>query len=225
MNNLQFDYTKETNKDTLCGAGLTQYRLVHWMVDILRNFMSDPVNMHDERLVRLLFGQDGKIPETLDALFRIEPPYTRDVRKAGTTPAIMVSAGDETFPVGFVNIPPAVLPSTSGAAAAFSGHKIKQATLNIAVITESCDGTILLKDIIETFLVMHEQLLVWDNGSISEFHVTGASQVQAIQAGQAANAKPLYQQVLSVQVVGGLRWNVDTQGSVFNGMRGTLRAE
>ena len=88
----------------------------------------------------------------------------------------------------------------------------------IAVLTESLDGTYLLSEIIELFMATHKYLFQRDNGAVSQFNVLGSSGVQMIQIGQAGNAKELYQDVISVSAVGTVSYMFDTQGPIFRGL-------
>jgi len=211
-------YLEEDVRDTLCGAPLTRYRTVHWLCDILRNFFSDPANIPDERLARLLRLQDGIGNDETRALFQVGLPWSKDSRKACTTPAILVSGGATSYPLQTLNVlPGTALPS--GARTASSGRELRVLTLKVAVLTESHDGTLLLTDVLEDFLVMNGVNLAMDNGALSQFSVKGASEIQEIRAGEGMNAKEIYQSVIGCEAVGGLAWESDTQGPVFRGMQ------
>lgn len=51
---MEFDYTTKRDDDTLMGGALQGYRLIHWLADVLRNWFSDPINIKDERISKLL---------------------------------------------------------------------------------------------------------------------------------------------------------------------------
>lgn len=210
------DYTEKKTENTLCGTHLSRYRLGHWLIDILKNFLSDPVNIYDERIRKILMIQDGVDPNDCYALFKVEPPYTMDSRKAGTTPAILVNTTESKYPI----VPLNGVGATLGAINAQQMYRRSVARsmgATIAIVTESCDGTALLTDIIEEFLVRNSLLFPLD-GMIGTFSVTGSSAVQRIPAGNAINAKDWYQAVIQVEVTGGLTWTTDTQGPVYRGL-------
>lgn len=211
------DYT-ESSRSTLCGAPLSRYRFSHWLCDIVKNFMSDPVNIPDERLSRLLFMQDGSCGDLCRALFQVALPYSPDSRKAGTTPAILVSAGEsqqQAAPV--VN----GYNTTRFSSTVQVEMALRVLTGKIAVVTETLDGTLLLSDTIEMFLLTNRKHLEND-GIVTQLNVKTASEPQEIKAGEGLNAKALYQTVIGISAVGSISWASDTQGPVFRGMRGQL---
>lgn len=210
------DYTRKATGDSLAGAPLNRYRFSNWLLDILKNFMSDPINLRDERICRLLRIQDGKLPDETWSLFRVELPYTTDTRKACTTPAIMVSAGAMEYPVRPVNVIAGLPTCGIGAVPARGGAVMRKLGATIAVVTESCNGTQLLAGLIEDFLVVNSQNFTRD-GFLSNFVVNGSSEARRIGIGEAANAKDIYQIVISVSGIGGISWTTDSQGPVYRG--------
>lgn len=212
------DYTQKAQEDSLTCANLDKYRFSHWLCNILQNFFSTPLNIKDERLNKLLFKQDGIEPDQCRALIRIGLPLEKDSRTASETPAIFVSATEAQYPVTPLNFG---LQSVAGAIGATQmGESVLPRKLGgqIAVITESLDGTYLLSEIIELFMAMHRHLFQRDNGAVSQFNVLGSSGVQMLQIGQAGNAKELYQDVISVSAVGAVSYAFDTQGPIFRGL-------
>lgn len=211
------DYTKATDS-TLCGAAITRYRFSHWLCDILKNFMSDPLNIKDDRLARLLFIQDGPGKDDCRALFQVALPYSPDSRKAGTTPAVLVSVGTVSYPV------PTVMDNykQGGFSSATSVHsRIRTITGKVAIVTESVDGTNLFSDEIETFLV-HNQRALQADGMLSYLNIKGSSEPQEIKTGEGSNAKPLYQVVIELSATGATEWTADMQGPLFRGTRSTI---
>lgn len=211
------DYTKEANPNTLCHAPLSRYRATHWMLDILKNFMSSPINIKDERLCGLLFKQDGNKPDECRALFQIALPYTQDTRKAGNTPAILVSSTESSWPIIALTRTAAINTANVDGYNSPGNYRRREVGLTIAIVTESVDGTSLLTDIIEEFLLTHS-LLLCNDGPVDQFNVMGSSAIQEIKAPEAGNAKPLYQCAVSVKLGGGITWSEDTQGPVFRGV-------
>lgn len=219
MTTIVTDYTEKATENTLCGAPLTRYRLVHWLVDILKNFMADPVNLRDDRLSRLLNIQDSPGADFCRSLFIVDVPYNTDTRKACTTPAIMVSAGETQYPAMPLNA------GSDAVAGAIQARQMYERTVPrgivaaVTVITESCDGTMLLADIIEDFLIRVDELLPID-GMVHKLTLTGGSGIKRITAGEGLNAKDVYQLSLTLTAVGGITWTVDTQGPIFRGVTG-----
>ena len=211
------DYTAKKNVDTLQYAALTRYRLTHWLVDILKNFFSDPINIKDERLQGLLKMHDGLDETYLNALFRIEPPFTTSSIKACTTPAIMVTAGEMQYPAKPVNAGVGVVQGAIEAQAMYARSMPRTCTATVAVITESCDGTTLLASQIEDFLLFNA-VNFQAEGMIHQFSVQGSSAPQRIASDQTGNAKDLYQVTIQIQVTGSVRWTVDTQGPTYRGL-------
>ena len=214
------DYTSASNPDSLKSGPLQSYRLVHWLRDILKNFCSDPINLKDERLRGLLRMQDEANEARLNALFRVGLPFSgKAIVKAGLTPVMLISAGDTSDPVASNKVLGCEnMQSVAGGVVRYHGVRHRSVKLQVAVVTESYDGTLLLCNLIEDFLVMNERNFVKDCGMISEFNVLGSMGPQELQADSAGNAYPLYQAVISISVLGGISWVSDTQGPVFRGI-------
>ena len=225
MSTIKTDYTEKATRDTLQGARLDKYRLSHWLCDILRNFFSSPVNIHDERLVSLLFRQDGHEPDACCAKFLVARPMSKDTRKAAVTPAILVSAGECTYPVTPLNNGLDSINGAIEARAMYQRHAFRKINIRVAVLTESLDGTELLTGIIEDFLVLNTLQLQVDNGAVSQFNVLGSSEAQQISIGEAHNAKELYQEVINLSVAGSVVWSTDTQGPVYRGLTQQMKVE
>lgn len=208
------DYSHK--ESTLHGAPISRYRLTHWLVDVLKNFFSDPINVKDERLQGLLRMHDGVNDEYLNALFRVEPPYNTSSIKACATPAIMVSVGDMQYPVSPVNAGTGSVAGAINALQMYERSMPRTFTANVAVLTESCDGTSLLAGIIEDFLLMNA-LNIQKEGMVHQFTVKGSTAPQRLEASQSGDAKNLYQIVIQLVIVGNITWTVDTQGPVYRG--------
>ncbi|MBQ5341423.1 MAG: hypothetical protein J6W57_05420 [Oscillospiraceae bacterium] len=216
---IRTDYTKEANPNSLQpGAPLSAYRLMYWMVDILKNFFANPINFKDERLQSLLWKQDDDSHESrLHAVFDIGAGYSPTTVKAHTTPMMVVLVGDTTHIHTDVNLQGAPVNSLIRSRPMYQGQRTKMIPLMISVTTESYDGTILLAGIIEDFLTMHEKLLVTDCGMISSFRVMGTTAPK--KTDDQAQAKDTYESIIQIQTVGCIGWVVDTQGPVFRGIR------
>ena len=212
------DYRAEANIDTLRGGTFDPYRLMYWLKNILENFMSDPINIHDPRLCHLLSMQDGEGAAHLDALFEVGVPYSERTQKACTTPMILISLGEAQYPIRGITEAGAAPTSLDGALPMYEGYQHKNLILYITIITEKYDSTVVLTNAIERYLVINSNALVQDNGMISEFHLQGITAPKMEDAGTKSNAKPIYEQKIAIVVTGGISWTTDTQGPVFRGI-------
>lgn len=212
------DYTAAANKDTLKGGAFDPYRLMYWLKNILENFLSDPINLKDARICKMLNFQDGDTPETLNALFDVGVGYSERTQKACTTPMILISLGEASYPVRGINEVGSGPVAWDGAIPMYKGMQHKELKLNITVLTEKYDSTVVFTNAIETFLIINSNQLVRDNGMISEFHVVALSAPQLEEPGKDTNAKAIYAQRITVSVTGGISWITDTQGPVFRGI-------
>ena len=210
------DYTVEENKTGLKNGVLSGYRTMYWLCDILKNFMSDPINIKDERLSKVLYMQNKE--GHLDALFDVSVGYYDNTQKANTTPMIIISLGATQYPVKVVNSVGADQSSLCGSIPMRAGVKHKAIALKVTVITETYPGTILLTELIENFMLINELNFKADNPSISGITVTGVSAPVMTPPGQKSNAKCVYTSEIGLLVVGGLSWTTDTQGPVFRGV-------
>lgn len=211
------DYTSEATTNTMAPGAMQPYRALHWLRGVLQNFMTDPINIKDERLCGLLKMQDGMSDTQLNALFSVGGPYSQNTKKAGITPQILVGLGTTTYPIRPIN-------DFVGTAQVSQfvnnphGAAYRTIEMTVTVVTESYDGTILLCGFIEDFLLLNAQLLAADSRILSTLNVAGTSAPQEITAEQVKNAKPIYQQVIGLKATGGLSWTTDTQGPVFRGI-------
>lgn len=213
------DYTSKGSQDTLRTASLTRYRLAQWMSDILKNFFSDPVNIKDERLCGLLgISNDMDVPGICDSLVRVEMPYSSDARRACVTPAVLVSTGATKYTMVPINGGVGAVSGSVMAQALFKRTVGRAIDLNIAVLTESCDGTSMLADIIEDFLVINSVNFQGD-GMVQQLAVRGGTDTRRIPSTDGGNAKDLYQITLSAVASGALTWTEDTQGPTFRGVK------
>lgn len=218
MTMISTDYRQTANPDTMKGGAITSYRMLYWLKDILCNFMSDPINIKDDRICKILNMQDGATPEQLNALFNVGVAYSPETVKACTTPQILISLGPRQYPTGSINQIGSPPVATGWSSPMYQGCKHKVVNMVITIITEKHDSTVVFTDLIEDFLLINEINLVRDNGMISEFHVTGVSEPQFMKIGTSANAKELYLQKIGVTSVGGISWTTDTQGPVYRGI-------
>ena len=212
------DYTKQDNPDTLIGGAFSSYRMLYWLKDILCNFMSDPVNLKDDRICKILNFQNGATPEQLNALFRVDVAYSEKSPKACTTPMIFISLGPRQYTARGINQIGSEPVSICGFQPMNMGFRHKTVNMVITIMTEKYDSTIVFTDLFEDFLLTHEDLLKLDNGMISEFHVANVSEPEIIQIGQSPNPKVIYTQKISVIATGAISWTTDVQGPVYRGI-------
>lgn len=212
------DYTQAGNPDSMQPGIFSAYRVMYWMVDILKNFFADPINIKDDRLQSLLWRQDSDTKsERLKAVFEITAGYPPNTQKASTTPMIVVLVGDTTHDNNGLNLPGGAPIGLNGAMAMYYGQCIKLLPLYVSVTTESYSGTILLAGYIEDFLTTHAKLLQQDSGMLSSFQVIGTTAPK--QTNDTAQAKDTFESLIQIQTAGCIGWTVDTQGPVFRGLR------
>ena len=215
---IETNYTAQANVDTLKSGALQSYRLMHWLAHILRNFMADPITVKDERIARILKLQDGDTAETLRALFDIGTPYSQETKKACTTTMIIIGLGDTSYPAKPVNNIAAPCIARNRAVPAQTIFKLKIIDCYVSVDTESYDGTVLLAGLIEDFLCQYSDIFPMENPMISQFTVLGVKAPTEVALGTGSNAKPIYQSIIQIRMMGGLSWYLDTQGPVFRGI-------
>lgn len=218
MSAIVTDYREEANPDSMKGGAISAYRMLYWLKDILCNFMSDPINLKDDRICKILNMQNGATPETLNALFDVGTAYTENTQKACTTPKIFISLGQRQYPITGINQVGAAPTALNWAPPSCEVVRHKLINLVITIMTEKYDSTVVFTDLLEDFLILNEDLMPLDNHMISDFHVTGVSAPEFQRIGQSAHAKEIYQQKISIQVVGGISATRDTQGPTFRGL-------
>lgn len=220
MSTITTDYTKDGNEDTMQRGGLSAYRLMHWLCNILQNFFADPINIKDERLKNLLWRQDKKDETKLFAKFDIGTAYAQNTTKANTTPMIVVFVGDTTHDNSSVNRAGGGAIALNGARPMYQGRCTKLIPLNISITTESYDGTLLLAGLIEDFLTVNELQLLEDCRMINSFKVISVTAPKKTDDQNAA--KETYQSFIQIQTAGCISWTTDTQGPVFRGIRSSV---
>lgn len=218
---IRTSYTAEDNKNTLSNTPLTRYRFVHWLCDVLNNFMFDPANIKDERLAKLLAVRTTIAdPEYRNPLVQVGMPLSADIKYAGTTPAVFVTCGGMSY-----ELTPLVTPALNTQAMTRNSSVLRRLGAVVSVITESADGTILLADTVEDFLVMNRLNLSQDYNDSINLKITGSSELQHIGAGQAGNAKDLYQISINLSAFGMFQWSTDVQGPVYRGYKTRVSIE
>lgn len=213
------DYTTESNPDNLLGGALSAYRSLYWLKSILQNFLSDSINIKDERLAWVFNFQDDDSDATkIDGLFEVDVAYSDKTKTACRTPMIFITLGSRQYSVRGINVIGMGEVASCGTIPMSQGARHKVIPMNITVVTEKYASTVALAELMEDFMLINENLFVADNHSISEFHVAGVSEVRAENIGEGPHAKVVYEQNIGVYVVGGISWTTDTQGPVFRGV-------
>ena len=209
-------FTDYTQKSTMQYGYAQQYRTMKYFRDVLNNWFSDQRNIKDQRLISLLYDKDGNLSENC---IRTGTIYGTDGVYAGTTPAVIVGLGDISYQQRSVNkgANPDFLKNPMQAPQ--KETRYKNIPIEITVITESCDGTILLTQLIQLFLTMNSEAIHYDMNTLSMVCVNGVSRPQAMKPGAEGNAKQLFSSTISVSTMCLLSWTVDTQGPVFNGVK------
>ena len=208
----------EANMDTFQPGYSSEYRTLHWLKDIIANFMSDPINIKDERLCRLLNFQNGDKETNQNALFDIGTAYGTGTQKATTTPMLLISYCGTQYqvkPINQIGIGPF---TTNGSVPMYRGMKYKTMSFKITITTETYDGNLLLSSFIQDFLLINENQFVRDNHSINEFHVLGMQEPQMVRCGEDVHAKTVFKTTIGLVIDGGLSWVTDTQGPVYRGL-------
>jgi hypothetical protein len=211
------DYRAENNISTLKQGTMGAYRFVHWMCDMLANFLSDPMNIRDDRLCNVLFRSGPTLK------IQVGPTYSKGVNYEGTTPAIIVGHSGTNYPSGETAV------NTTNYGKLFEGslpmaieHRTKEIALTITIVTESCDGTLLLGGLVEDFLIRNSKIIPICNRMLSLFLVRGLGEIQQIPVTQQSNAKELYAIQLQVHGKGTLAWALDTQGPVLRAIEANV---
>lgn len=207
--------TDYTEQNTL-GKGISQqYRIMKYFKDIINNWLADPINIKDSRLAFLLYDANGNLNKDC---VKTGTSFDPDEQYHGTSPAIIISLGDITYIRR--NLGPGSTPgfNSNPMLPVASDFKFKNIPLQITVITQNNDGTILLAQLIQVFIGINCNSFVADNPNICSFNLTGVSKPQQIKASQLGNAKDLYVSQISMNAVSTLVWSVDSQGPVFKGI-------
>lgn len=207
-------FTDYTQKSTFQNGYAQQYRIMKYFKDLLNNWFADKRNIKDQRLVSLLYDANGNLNKDC---FKTGTAFNPDGTYAGTTPAVVVSLGTITYqnrPINRAGNPQFL---RNPMQPPVKQCRFKLIPIQITVITQSCDGTILLAELIQLFLAMNSQAIQQDTNALSFVNVNQVSSPQAVQPGSGGNAKQLYASTISVSTMSVLTWTTDTQGPVFNG--------
>lgn len=204
------DYTQKVSQ----GAG-QQYRILKYIKDILNNWFADSRNIKDQRLLRLLYNSQGQLNKDC---IRLGCAFDPQKAYAGTTPAIVVSLGD----IQYSQRPVTVGMSrgfTQNPTQAILGHwRTKMIPIQVSVITQSYDGTVLLTQLLQLFLLTNSYAIAADCNGLSSFDVVGVQAPKELPPGQSGGAKYTFASNVSIQASSVVSWTQDTQGPVYKGM-------
>lgn len=204
------DYTESVSQ----GAG-QQYRIIKYIKDVLNNWFADSRNIKDQRLLRLLYTPQGELNKDC---IRLGCAFDPQKTYAGTTPAIVISLGDIQY---------SQRPVTMGMSSAFPnnptepiiGHwRTKIVPIQVSVITQSYDGTVLLTQLLQLFLLTNSYVIAADCNGLSSFDVQAVQAPKELPPGQSGNAKHVFASSVGIHASTIVSWKQDTQGPVFKGI-------
>ena len=207
--------TDYTEQNTLLEGFGQQYRILKYMKDILNNFFADSRNIKDPRLLKLMYDCKGNLNKDC---IRVGCTFDPDTKYAGTTPAVIIGVGDISYSQRPINQAGNPAFRTNPLNSPTYQWRFKNIPIVVSVITESYDGTLLLTQLIQMFLVMNSNTIQQDCNNISAISVQGVSTIREVSMGESGNAKQLYASNISVPISSVLSWTHDTQGPVFKGM-------
>lgn len=208
-------FTDYTDQSTFALGYSQQYRILKYFKDLLKNWFADSRNILDDRLLGLMYSNSGNLnPDCV----KIGTIYNQDGIYAGTTPAIIISLGDIDFTGQHINSASNPAFSKNPTVPMISDFKFKSIPIGIHVITQSCDGTILLAELISNFVLVNTQAILKDQGILSQLRLARVSAPRQLKPGQQGNAKRVYQSTIQIQTTSIVVWDHDTQGPVFRGL-------
>lgn len=165
----------------------------------------------------MLYLPNGQL---LPGCIKVDTPYDPDKAFAGTTPAIVIGRGAIRYDLVPVNSNPLNASFLKNPTEPIVGDfRLKSFPVNIAIFTQSHDGTDLLAELIQLFILMNSRAILADCKLLNFVQVSGISQIQAIKPAEAGNAKHIYATTVTIQVGTHVTWTEDTQGPVFTGIR------
>lgn len=209
--------TDYTQTNTFQAGYGQQTRIVKYIRDIILNWLAQPRNIKDKRILSMLYLPNGQLRP---GCVKVDTPYDPDKAFAGTTPAIVVSRGSIQYNIHPVNNntvnPQFRINKTQAPIAKF---RLKVMPVNIAVVTQSHDGTDLLAELLQLFLAMNCDAIRKDCQLLNFFDVAQVSQISAVKPAQLGNAKQLYMSTIKLTIGTHITWTQDTQGPVFKGIR------
>lgn len=204
------DYTKQ--QDTFEPGIFSSYRLAKFIRGVVCNWAADQNNIQDKRLLGLFFGKDGK--PNVD-LCNIGTAFNKQSRYAGATPAITVSIGQAQYA-------PRDIALTGNAYIGMTQNNISTSTrmktigVDVSVITQGYDSTMLLADMLQSYLLRNTIPIVEDCPMLAALDVTGIDATSVVET--QTQAKQVYGTVVHLVATGYVCWTIDTQGPVFRGI-------
>lgn len=213
MNPIFTDYTQTSTFQLGYGQ---QSRIIKYVRDLIYNWFSDSRNIKDQRLLSLMYDKEGNLSSNC---IKISTSFDPNKIYAGTTPAVLVSLGNISYNQLPVNMPGNQAFVNNPIQPPVSGSLLKNIPINITIVTQNHDGTVLLAQLIEMFLVMNSLTIQQDFNSLSYFGVQGVEAPKEVNAGSLGNAKQLYSSNISIVTQSYVVWTTDTQGPVFKGIK------
>lgn len=215
MNTVFTDYTEQSTFSVGYGQ---QSRIVKYVRDLLNNWFADSRNIKDQRILSLMYDKEGNLSRNC---IKLSTPFNPSKIYAGTTPAILVSLAEITYSGRYINNPGNPYFADNPMQSPVAHHRFKNIPINITVLTQNHDGTVLLAQLIQMFLVVNSYSILQDCNSLRFFQVQSISAPTEVGEGQAGNAKKLYSSTISILTQSALVWSSDTQGPVFRGLKTT----
>lgn len=191
-----------------------QYRVLKYIKDILNNWFADPANILDQRIKNQLFHK-GKLKK---GCLKIGTAFNSARQFIGATPSISISLGDVSYQrvgINFSGNPQFIDNPTK---APLANVRYKNVPINITIVTQTYDATVLLAQLIQMFLTTNIDIIQEDCTMLDAASVIGISAPVMVRPAQAANAKQLCKSTIQLLARGHVCWATDTQGPVFQGL-------
>lgn len=204
------DYT--TQLDTFQPGIFQQYRLKKYFRDVLLNWLSQPENILDNRIRKMLFQSNGQLKRQL---IRVDTPFDKDSKYAGSTPSVVISGGPIQYQPRQVTLGPA-WPAIPTMRSAFGHTRKKSISLVFSVVAQDYDQVDLLTQLLQLFLLVNANSIVKDCPMLSSFDVLRLDAPTAVETSM--HSKQVYSCSIHTQATGYVGWTEDTQGPVFKGL-------
>lgn len=202
---------------------LGRFNLTHWLCDELSLRLSQPGLSGNARLEELLRPSLEAV-DPRRRLVRIGTPHSRDIVLACYTPAIMISvsqAQPTEIPLNCLAAPlDPVTYTLNGSVSCIA----KSMQIQLAVVTESPDSTMLLADTVELAILALSKSIP-DDCPAQAITYSGSSPVEMLPSESTGNPKPVFQEVISAGAFGSVAWETRTTAPVFRGVGIIIRQE
>lgn len=191
-----------------------QYRLLKYIRDILNNWLIDPSNIQDQRLVYQLYKNNKLRKQNI----RVGVAFDANNNFIGATPSILINIGKTTYQRANLNYVanPQFYNNPTQSPILHILHKT--VPVIVSVITQGYQMNLVLTQLIQNFLASNIHTIQQDCAMLDKVDFTQVSQPKPIKVGQIANAKQLYKSDIVLTVYGHVTWSIATQGPVFQGV-------